>query len=820
MAKPTIHLICNAHLDPVWQWRWEEGCSEALSTFGNAVRLLAEHPSLIFNHNEAILYQWVRRYDPQLFRSIQRLVRQGRWSISGGWFLQPDVNLPPIESIFRHILEGRRFFAEHFGAKPRVAYCFDSFGHSAGLPQVLRQTGYRMYIHLRPQEAEMHLPADLYRWRGADGSEILNYRIEVGLYHTERDNIALRLTEATELALRLNRDVPVFWGLGNHGGGATREDLEIIDKTMRDEKRVRFRHSTPDRLYLALRAHAHTAPVLQGDMQHIFTGCYTSLSRLKRRALTTTAGLLQAEALAAAAWWAQNAPYPESELHEAWRGVLFNDFHDILPGSCTEPAEQDALDLYGSVSHVAQTVRMGAASALNRGSHVPLYIPVTILNTNPSLTRVPVDVECMLDLRPKWTGTWHLRLTTLDGQEVPYQEEQPEALLPFNGWRRKVSFMADVPHMGASRYALQIHEGTRDPERCTPFLHSSTDASTGLIRSLRADGGRECLAGPMMMPLVVEDGCDSWGADCWKYRNVVGVFAPAGQPDRILEHGAVRRITESSFAYNSSTAHLRTTVYPDWPVVEFHWRIHWHEHRKFLKLSIPTIFSVPSLLCEVPGGIIDRPANGEEHVHGRWCMASGLIDGKETAIGVVNSGQHGLDFADGEIRLSVLRSAAYCHEKGFPLTDPPARKYMDQGVHDFRILVTVGDAETVRAMLPGLSEWLIAPPLAYAHLPVGNPSAKQSASTPAALANRTARSRTDILSLTPSTIRLLALKRSEDGKSLILRLQESAGQSAASRLSFTAPACTIRLRFRPLEIKTVRVNRHGTWTEVDPLEGL
>ena len=811
MAKPTIHLICNAHLDPVWQWRWEEGCSEVLSTFGNAVSILHDHPSLIFNHNEAVLYQWVLQYEPSLFRSIQRLVRAGRWSISGGWFLQPDVNLPSIESIFRHIIEGRRFFAQHFHARPRVAYNFDSFGHGAGLPQVLTQTGYRMYIHLRPQASELHLPSDLYRWRGADGSEVLTYRIAVGLYHTERDNIAQRLEEGAELALRLNRDVPVFWGIGNHGGGATREDLDVIDETMRKETRVRLRHSTPDRLFLALRPHARTAPVVQGDIQRVFTGCYTSLSRLKRRALSTTAGLLQAEAVTTAAWWTRNHPYPDAELQKAWQEVLFNDFHDILSGSCTEPAEQDALDLYGSVSHTTQAIRLGAAAALNRGSHVPLYIPVTVLNTNPSLPRVPVEVECMLDLRPKWTGTWHLRLTTLQGEEIPHQEEQPESLLPFNGWRRKVSFMADLPHAGVARYALRIHEGTRDAIPCIPSLHHSTDPATGLIRSLSADGSRECLAGPLMLPLVVEDEGDAWGADCWTYRNVVGSFSAQGEQERILHHGPVRRITESTFAFHSSRAVLRTTVYPDWPVLEFHWRIHWHETRKRLKLSIPTVFAAPTLQCEVPGGIIERPADGEEHVHGRWCMAGGVVDGKATALGVVNSGQHGLDFHNGEIRLSVLRSAAYCHEKSFPLADPPARKYMDQGIHDFRLLVTAGNLETVRAMLPGLSEWLAASPPVFAHLPVGNPGGKLSPhGTPEAV--------NEWLSIHPSTIRLVALKRSADGKALIVRLQESVGTTVSATLRLKTPQRTIPLRFHPLEIKTPRIEKDGSWREADPLE--
>jgi len=228
MKKPVLHLICNAHLDPVWQWRWEEGCSETLSTFSSAVDMLNEHPRLIFNHNEAVLYEWVLQHDPKLFKKIQQLVKNGRWVISGGWFLQPDVNLPGIESIIRHIIVGREFFKKHFKVVPTVAYNFDSFGHSGGLPQVLRKAGYKMYIHMRPKESDLHLPSDLYQWKGVDGSMILGYRIAVGFYHTERDNIVQRLREGTELALKLNRDVPVFWGIGDHGGGATREDLGTL----------------------------------------------------------------------------------------------------------------------------------------------------------------------------------------------------------------------------------------------------------------------------------------------------------------------------------------------------------------------------------------------------------------------------------------------------------------------------------------------------------------------------------------------------------------------------------------------------------------
>jgi alpha-mannosidase len=867
-SKPAVHLICNAHLDPVWQWRWEEGASEALATFRTAVELLNEHDRLVFCHNEAVLYQWVERNDPALFKEIRKLVRRGRWAASGGWYLQPDVNMPGLESLIRQIAEGRGYFLEKFGASPKVAYNFDSFGHGGGLPQVLVRAGYTMYIHMRPQSHELDLPSDLYRWRGVDGSEILAYRIAVGLYHSERDNIEQKISEGIKLALDLDRDVPVFWGLGNHGGGATRADLRVIDELMKKEKRVRIIHSTPDRFYAALSRTAKNVPVFEDDLQRVFTGCYTSLSRIKRAAQKSLGGLVQAEALKAATWWRYGQEFPSDELSEAWRSHLFNDFHDILTGSCTEPAERDALELYGKVSDSARRLRLEAAAAFNRGATQKLYIPVTVLNANPSLTHAPVEVECMADYRPFWKGRWHLQLFKLDGTEIPCQEEQPEALLPFNRWRRKVSFMADLPGLGVSHYEIRAYKGDgprlsaecaakndscflfqakgdraavqksgKNPPLAKFDLRSKLNNKIGLLTSLQTSG-RECLAGPLFRPLVIIDDADSWGTGRSSYRQEEGAFQPKGRP-RLIEKGPIRTIIETVLAYKKSRIVLHTILYPSWPVLEFRFRLLWNEERRRLKLSIPAAFKPDHVMCEIPGGAIARPADGQEHVHGRWIFAEDSSGGKETALGIVNSGQYGFDFADGEIKLSVLRSSAYCHEQGFKIRKSPARKFADIGVHEFKLLATAGEPAAVRSMLPGLADWLSAPPAAYAHLPIGMDH--EALANPHSLSfiqrgNTKDSFRKDqeqaslaigfhnLLSLHPANIRLTACKQSWDKKALIVRLHEAAGMRTNASLRIPdyrqsgAPKISIKLLFQPFEIKTVRIEKSGRWREVHLIE--
>ena len=125
-----VYLLCNAHLDPVWQWTWEEGLAEALSTFRIAADFCEEFDGFVFNHNESLLYEWVEEYDPALFQRIEKLVESGKWHIMGGWYLQPDCNMPSGESMLRQILTGRRYFKKKFGQTPTTAINFDPFGHS------------------------------------------------------------------------------------------------------------------------------------------------------------------------------------------------------------------------------------------------------------------------------------------------------------------------------------------------------------------------------------------------------------------------------------------------------------------------------------------------------------------------------------------------------------------------------------------------------------------------------------------------------------------------------------------------------------------
>ena len=245
MKKTTLHMIGNAHIDPVWLWQWQEGFHEVKATFRSALDRMNEYPEFKFVASSAVFYQWVEENDPTMFAEIKKRIAEGRWEIVGGWWIEPDCNIPGGESFVRQGLYGQRYFKSRFGAIAKVGYNIDSFGHNAMLPQILKKSGISYYIFMRPAPHEKSLPGRLVWWGFSTVTRVLTLRLPAP-YGTWAADIQDHITQcANEITEPLN-EMACFYGVGDHGGGPTIENIECILRLNQQENNPTLLFSTPE----------------------------------------------------------------------------------------------------------------------------------------------------------------------------------------------------------------------------------------------------------------------------------------------------------------------------------------------------------------------------------------------------------------------------------------------------------------------------------------------------------------------------------------------------------------------------------------------
>jgi len=846
---PIVHLICNAHLDPAWKWPWEEGAREAISTFRTAADLLDEFPEFVFNHSESLLYEWVEEYDPPLFERIRMLVETGRWNISGGWYLQPDANLPGGETLVRCILEGRRYFAEKFAVRPPVAYNFDTFGHSSGLPQVLQQSGFDLYIHCRPHEGQLDLPAPLYRWRGADGSEVLAVRPPQVWYCTPNNFLApsedaqisafVQARTGIALARETGRDVIIPWGLGDHGGGATREDLlafRVIFAELQDAD-VEVRHSTPEAYLERVQAYADDVPVHEGELQRTLAGCYTSIAPIKRQMRKGERLLASAERWAAIAWWRYGWRYPTDELRSAWKRLLFNTFHDILPGSLIEHAIPGVNEMFGYAAEVARRLIVKKQHAmLPNVEPTPDTIPLYVLNPHTTPLKGAIGYN-FLRAYVASDSPGAFVLYDDSGVHVSHQESGGSPILEGSDMQPFLGFVADVPPLTARRYEIRFEEPPVAPVAALSVSEHDGGIDVGngwwQIRFDPALGGpseliskasgKNVLQAPLQL-WAMDDTAHAWGGEYRATFNEpiasfdplsaaeVGAFVGeegdrSGRAVRVIHEGPVSVTVECLVGWQHTRASVQVTLYAELPHIDIDLRLYMQARKKMIKLVMP--FDLPDVraMCEVPYGVAERAADGTEHSYGRWLR----LETPEVTIGVANNGQSGFDITpEGILGLSLSRGAVHSSWDEANTLDPNrSYTFMDQEQIDTRFRLLAGaDQPAITSQLIDAALELNQPlEFFFAYHPPTPPPNAPAQPVP-------------FLSVEPNTVVTGTLKKADKEDALIVRLHETSGQPTTAHIRLENGEVQ-SATFRPFEIKTWRVVRQDGeigWYESNLLE--
>ena len=676
----NIYLIGNAHIDPVWLWRWQDGYSEVLATFRSALDRMNDFPDFKFTSACAVYYKWVEETDPEMFSEIQRRVREGRWNIVGGWYLQPDCNIPCGESFARQGLIAQRYFREKFGTHAKCGYNVDSFGHNGSLPQILSLSGMNSYIFMRPMPEEGVHKDTLFSWQAADGSAVCAYRIP--WYYAIDLTVMDTFARIKDKAEREGRDLMAFYGVGNHGGGPTIKLIDEINK-LGIEGMV---YSTPDEFFE--NANLGELPTVCGELQHHARGCYSLGSAVKMHNRRCESSLLAAEMLCVMAQKLVGAEYPKSELDKAWENLMFNQFHDITAGCTIKSACEDAAYLYGETMAITERVINRAMQKIAwsidtlQGETLPCYrerpawtvwqhevlgTPIVVFNPHPWSVRTLVRVYA--------DG---VKVTDAKGAEIPLQLVRGEQT---NGKDKyNTAFAAEVGAYGYAVYRLFTrHEGTAAENTLhisrysmeNSKLRMTLDPATGEISELYdKEKDVHIIKGVCRTHLLDESACDSWAHDKKELGEDVGTFS---EPEiSVLERGPVRARLRVTQRHGESVIQRDYSLLQDEDELRVDTKIHFREEFRTLKFSFPT--EGESVTAQIPYGTAVRAMGTGEECCGAW-LSSG-------SLGIANDSKHGYDTKDGAVRLSILRSALYADHFAGEERDEQC-EFMEQGEHEF-----------------------------------------------------------------------------------------------------------------------------------------
>ncbi len=809
----TVHMVGNAHIDHAWLWRWPEAKEEVLATCRAALERMNETPDFTFSFSSALSYKWIEEEDPALFEEIRQRVAEGRWNVVGGWWVQPDCNLPCGESLVRQALYGRRYLRQKFGVEVPVGYNVDSFGHCGALPQILSGCGQRYYVFFRPDpEFEIQLPYPVFWWEGSDGSRVLACRPPLH-YNTGPENIEAQIWAAYLKTPQALRDVLCFYGVGNHGGGPTRANVAAIKSLAGREEAPQVIFSTPERFFQAALARREDFPTWRHELQHHARGCYTVVSEIKRHNRRAENLLLCAEKFAALAHFLCHRPYPQAELTTAWQNVLFNQFHDILPGSSIPEVYDDARQMYAETCRLAGGALEEALKAL--AGRVDTRGPgraLVVFNPLAWERRGPVEIGI---------GDWGLE--SREGQARVLDErgnEVPSQLVTDREGHTFLLFLAEAPALGYRVYRVAPGEGEAQSNDTLPTSNLQLPTSNQLENArwrLKVDGqegyitslydkryGVEILAGPGSVPLVLDDHSDTWSHGVAAYRDEIGRFGRAQV--EVIEQGPVRAGLRLTSRFNNSTLRQDIFLYRDLDYIEIRLHVDWHEQWRMLKLSFPCRLASPTATCETPYSHTVRPSSGEEQPGQKWVDVTGVIRDEEGAplpygLALLNDCKYGFsvqgpgpsEFREEavDVRLSVLRSPLYAYHEDAPLPWGPEKieQFTDQGEQSLTVILLPHAGPWPESHVPRHAEALNGPLMAF-------PEPAHEGDYPPAQA---------FAAVEPAHVCLTVLKKAEDDESLILRFYETAGQETTARIQVPHLGCLWEGPVGRGEIKTLKV---------------
>ena len=838
LQTATFHLTGNSHIDAAWLWPWTETVDVVKRTFGTAAQLMNEYPTYTYTQSAAVYSQWVADKYPTMNEQIKQRIAEGRWELVGGMWLEPDLNMPDGESLVRQLLIGQSTFQKLYGKTTRIGWNPDSFGYNWQLPQIYKRSGIDYFVTQKMTWNDTNqLPFKLFWWQSPDGSKVLSYfphdyaNDNLDPVRLSRDMVTTRerspgMTEMMDL-----------YGVGDHGGGPTRAMLDQGLEWMQPDKVIpkeqfgtaqpffskveaQVAPDSPTWNYVSLAKGNATLPAPSAGQISIPTwndelyfeyhrGVMTTQADHKRNMRDSEEWVLNAEKYASLAWLGGQS-YPATRLTDAWKHVLFNQFHDLAAGSGIGIIYKEAQKDYDQVRWSTDEITEASLKQVAAGVDTRTKEGVPVLVVNPLVWQRSGLAEVSVQM-PTGSGE---DVTVYDGKNhvVPSQVLssdprthshklliEPDAV-PSMGYQvlhavdGKHAFPTDLKSTGNTieNAALRI---TVDPQ--TGCITSLFDKKSNFETLQQGGCGNELQA----FKDTPKD-YDAWNIDPGTL-DVAPTVLHTVDAVKLVEQGPLRSVIRVTRSWQSSKFAQDIILYAgaDHAVVAND--IDWHETHVLLKASFPLAAAGPMATYEIPYGTIERPTTRNNSFEKakfevpamRW---ADLGDGAH-GFSLINNSKYGYDAVGNQLRLTLLRSPTW--------PDPDA----DRERHHFSY-----------ALYPHAGTWQAAATVQHGY---NFNYALKAMQVEAHAGER--KPEASFASVESSNVVVTAIKKAEDSDALIVRFYEGAGKSG--NVTFTVPAgatgasvvnlmekpegTTLSVRedkvsvpVTPFQIQTVRIN--------------
>jgi alpha-mannosidase len=831
LSKDTIHVVGHAHMDMNWLWTYSETMKMCNDNLRQAVTFMAEFPDYTMVQSQAAVYDFVEKTDPLLFEQVKRYVDDGRLELAGGMWTEGDMNLSSGEAISRSFLLGQRFFLSRFGKMAHTGWLPDNFGHISQTPQILKLAGidYFYFHRCKPYKGS-------FWWTGSDSSMVLCYAND-----TYNGRITTDLKDELKKIAPDKHRILQITGIGDHGGGPSRADIELVHRLDKTPGYPSVKFTTAGDFFNMVSREMSGRPTHHGEMQFIFEGCYSNVSDIKEGNRNCENALYSSEFFNTL-HWLNGDEYPAGELRDLWTTVVFNQFHDILPGSAINEANKEAVARYTEVLRKSNELRDNAFRKMadEIEFRTGMGQPVVVCNLQPRDRKAIVEATVYSHDEPvsirseSWANYYGSKnITPVDrgqgnvptilvrdgsGKTYPAQIVWSKVTPP--GYTSVVEFIVDDLPAGGYRtfYVDMTKPGEyndpvpfKDNTFETDFFRIKVDMKTGGIVSLFdkrteteyvKEGGRL-----NTLRIFMED--KSGRMKSWTLNRNIGIEDVVDVKSvRIVECGPVRACIETVKTWGRSKFIERVYIYRSYPRIDYDMEVHWLEtgsdtaDSPMLRAVFPLAMKDPGFFCQVPFDVVERPANGKfsgkeipeslshhkdnvptaEFNDGQEVPAQKWVDvtdGK-TGIALLNKTKYGHSLHDSELRLTLMRSA------GNPDIYPNLGKFNIS----YSLFPHAGDWKN--------GVWIEADSYnvpVYAAEPPSLALKQKHASRPEEYS---------FFSVLPNNIVMTGMKKAEDTEELVVRLVETEGKETTAMLNLPVSPKSAR-RLDLIELPLVNV---------------